>query len=181
MTTKEMTTNAHYWHNPDRADAGGLLLCIKDAFKPLGVSDLLDKASVLGVQNMPVLVGGSSDGASVNLSELNGVRGQLQKALPWLFWSWCFAHRLELAFKDAFVSPLFKDVEEMLLRLYYIYEKSPKKSRDFASIVENLKNVFEFPAKGGNLPKRCSGITQKGGFAAHCRMKQVCDSILKTL
>ena len=59
-STKEMTTNARYWsvHNPERADADGLLLCIKDAFKPLGVSDLLDKASVLGVQNMPVLVGG---------------------------------------------------------------------------------------------------------------------------
>ena len=55
------------------------------------------------------------------------------------------------------MSSLFKDVEEMLLRLYYIYEKSPKKSRDLASIVENLKNVFEFPTKGGNLPKRCSG------------------------
>ena len=97
-STKEITTNARYWsiHNPERADAGGLLLCIKDALKPLGVSDLLEKASALGVQNMPVLVGGSSDGASVNMSELNGVRGQLQKALPWLFWSWCFAHILEL-------------------------------------------------------------------------------------
>ena len=52
---------------------------------------------------MPVLVGGSSDGASVNISDCNGVRGQLQRALPWLFWAW---HRLELACNDACCSPL---------------------------------------------------------------------------
>ena len=42
----------------------------------------------------------------------------------------------------------------MLLRLYYLYEKTPKKSRELASIVEDLKGAFEFP-NGGNLPIRC--------------------------
>ena len=60
-------------------------------------------------------------------------------------------HRLELTCKDAYSSPLFSSIEEMLLCLYYLYEKSPKKSRELASIVEDLRGAFEFP-KGGNLP-----------------------------
>ena len=44
----------------------------------------------------------------------------------------------------------------MLLCLYYLYDKSPKKSREVASIVEDVQGAFEFP-KGGNLPIRCQG------------------------
>ena len=72
-------------------------------------------------------------------------------------------HRLELTCKDAYSSPLFSSIEEMLLCLYYLYEKSPKKSRELASIVEDLRRAFEFP-KGGNLPIWCQGtrwITHK--------------------
>ena len=60
-------------------------------------------------------------------------------------------------------SRLFKLLDDVLLRLYYIYEKSPKKSRELADIVENLKEVFEFP-KGGCSPLRSHGsrwITHK--------------------
>ena len=101
-------------------------------------------------------MGGGSDGASVNVGDRNGVKGIMQRALPWLHWSWCYAHRLELACKDAFSSPLYSLLQEMLLRLYYIYEKSPKKSRELDCIVENLKEVFDLP-KGGNLPVRSQG------------------------
>ena len=59
--------------------------------------------------------------------------------MPWLFWAWCYAHRLELACKDAFSSQLFHDVEEMLLRLYYLYEKSAKKCCELEDVVVNLK------------------------------------------
>ena len=41
----------------------------------------------------------------------------------------------------------------MLLRLYFLYSKSP---RELSDIVEDLKEVFEFP-KGGNLPVRSQG------------------------
>ena len=109
------------------------------------MTDLLDQASVLNVKDMPILVGSSSVGASVNTSECNGVRRQLQHALPWLFWAWSFARRLELACKDAFCSPLFTYVETMLY--YYV--------SDLANIVESLRHVFDFP-KGGNLPTRCN-------------------------
>ena len=85
----------------------------------------------------------------------SGLKAQMQQALPWLFWSWCYAHRLELACKSAFFSSLFTSIVEMLLRLFYIYEKSPKKSRELAN-VDDLRCVFEFP-KGGHLPVRSHG------------------------
>ena len=87
----------------------------------------------------------------------------VQKKNSWVMWSWCYAHRLELACKDAFSSPLFKGIEEMLLRLYYLYENSPKKIRELEDIVKELKAVFELP-KGGNIPVRAHGsrwITHK--------------------
>lgn len=37
-------------------------------------------------------------------------------------------HCLELACKNALSSKLFKEIDEMLLKLYYLYEKSLKKS-----------------------------------------------------
>ena len=50
--------------------------------------------------------------------------------MPWVFWMWCLAHRVELAIKDALKSTTFDLIDEMLLRMYYIYEKSPKKCRE---------------------------------------------------
>ena len=44
----------------------------------------------------------------------------------------------------------------MLLRLYYLYKKSPKKTRELVAIVDDLKEVFEFP-KAGNVPIRSQG------------------------
>ena len=71
-------------------------------------------------------------------------------------WAWCYAHRLELACKSALTSKLFKDVEEMLLHLYYFYKKTPKKTRELGEIVEDLKEIFELP-KSGNIPVRSQG------------------------
>ena len=70
---------------------------------------------------------------------------------------------MELASKNGLTSPLFKSVEDMLLRLYYMYHKSPKKTRELLSVVEDLKEVFQFP-KAGNIPIRSEGsrwITHK--------------------
>ncbi len=78
------------------------------------------------------------------------MKGKLQRELPWIYWAWCYAHRLELACKYALSSQLFKDLEEMVLRMYYLYSKSPKKCR------EDLNEVFKFP-KGGNLPVGSQG------------------------
>ena len=38
----------------------------------------------------------------------------------------------------------------MLLRLYYLYSKSPKKCQELTDIVEDLKEAYEFP-KDGNF------------------------------
>ena len=51
------------------------------------------------------------------------------------------------------------EVNEMLLRLYYLYRKSPKKSRELESIAEDLR-----VSKGGNLPinaREHAGYTTK--------------------
>ena len=84
------------------------------------------------------------------------MRGKLQATLPWLYWAWCYAHRLELACKNAFSSCLFHDIDDMLLRLYYLYEKSPKKCHELSDLVNDLKEVFKFH-EGGNLPVRAHG------------------------
>ena len=42
----------------------------------------------------------------------------------------------------------------MLLRLYYLYEKSPKKVRELKGIVEDLKEVFSY--QGTNCIPVCS-------------------------
>ena len=63
---------------------------------------------------------------------------------------------LELACKYAFTSKLFKSIDEMLLCLFYLYEKLPKKARELKEVVKELQIVFEFP-KSGNKPVRCQG------------------------
>ena len=180
-TRQETRTYARYFSvlEPIKADADGLVQCLCKALKPMGIENLLERDSVLNSQ-FPVLVGCGTDGASVNVAHQNGMRGKLQAALPWLYWGWCYAHRLELACKDAFSSRLFHDIDDMLLRLYYLYEKSPKKCRELSDLIEDLKEVFQFP-EGGNLPMRAHGsrwITYKrkalqrvvdryGGYLSH--------------
>ena len=171
---EEMRTCARYLTvlEPVKADSDGLVQCLGKALRPMGKEDLGDRASVLGVKEHPILVGGGTDGAAVNVSDQNGMKGKLQRVMPWLFWAWCYAHRLELACKDAFSSQLFHAVEEMLLRLYYLYEKSAKKCRELEDIVVNLKEVFEFP-KSGDIPVRAQGSR----WVTHKRkaLQRVCD------
>ena len=44
---------------------------------------------------------------------------------------------------------------ELLLRLYYLYNKSPKKLRELEGIIADLRQVYSFPI-GGNVSLRCS-------------------------
>ena len=143
---------------PQKADADGLIACLGNALGAFGVSNILQRESVLGVaaEGKPIVVGGGTDGASVNISGQNGMRGKLCKELPWLYWMWCYAHRLELACKDACTSQLCKDLQDVLLRLYYLYAKSPKKCRELSDIVDDLKEVWELSA-GGSIPVRSQG------------------------
>ena len=52
---------------------------------------------------------------------------------------WCLAHRVELS---AFNSTFFSDIDELLLHMYYMYKKSPKKCHELEDIVIELKNLL---------------------------------------
>ena len=69
------------------------------------------------------LVGVGTDGASANIAA-SGLKGLVEEHLPWVFWMWCMAHQLELAVNDALKGTAFDAIDEFLLRLYYLYEKS---------------------------------------------------------
>ena len=99
---------------PERANADGLFACLNAAIKYVGMSKWERK-----------LIGFRCDGASVNMCA-GGLRGLLQQTVPWIVVFWCFARRLELALKDALQPTSFAQVDDLLLRIYYLYEKSPK-------------------------------------------------------
>ena len=60
-----------------RADSKGLIESLNNALKMFEIDDVLDKANVLGVDEQAILVGGGTDGASVNIAEQNGMKGRL--------------------------------------------------------------------------------------------------------
>jgi len=101
------------------------------------------------------LVGIGTDRAAANIASA-GLKGLAEDKLSWVFWMWCLAHRLELAIKDALKGTTFDHTEEMLLRLYYIYERSPKKCRELEEIVTHLKECLS-TGEGGIKPVRASG------------------------
>lgn len=80
----------------------------------------------------------------------------MEKNIPWVYWMWCLAHRLELAVKDALRGTAFDLIDEMLLRLYYIYDKSPRKSRELEDIIADLRGCLSFD-DAGVRPLRASG------------------------
>ena len=66
-------------------------------------------------------IGFGCDGTNVNIAE-GGLKGLLTKEFPWLVVP---DHELELSLKDALKGSYFDAIDELLLRLYYLYEKSP--------------------------------------------------------
>ena len=79
-------------------------------------------------------------------------------------------HNLELACKNALTSKLFKSIDEMLLRLFYLYERSLKKPRELEEVMKELQVVFEFP-KSGNKPVQSQGSR----WINHKRFQRVVD------
>ena len=113
----------------------------------MGVENVFNKDSVLGVEGRLVLVGGGMDGAWVN----TGLKAQIQQALPWLCCSYTH-HDLELVCKNAFSSSFRSwDVAPSLQRSHQTT------SFKLANIVDDLRCVFEFP-KGGHLSVRSHGV-----------------------
>ena len=61
-----------------------------------------------------------------------------------------------MALRDALSNSYFKKVDEVLLRLYYLYENSPKKLIGLKDLHLAYKDTFQF-AEGSVKPKRASG------------------------
>ena len=140
---------------PGRATAESLFACLRGAMGFLGVANWEHK-----------LIGMGCDGASVNMGSTSGLKGLLTEAMPWIVVFWCLAHRLELALKDALKNTFFAQVDEMLLRIYYLYKNSPKKCTELDGVISELKHCLEpsdLPTKGGNRPLRACGTR----FVAH--------------
>ena len=117
----------------------GLFKCLVSAMDYVGVESWEKK-----------LIGLGCDGTNANIAA-GGLRGHLRKAVRWAVVFWCLAHRLELALKDALKATFFTSVNELLLQIYFLYEKSPKKCRELTEVVDELRKcleVSEMPAKG---------------------------------
>ena len=114
-TDKKIHTQTSYFHigRPSTVNATGLFQRLSNALRKLGCAEV-------NVEHCSKLVGIGSDGAATN-------KGLIEAELNWVFWMWCLARRLELAVKDALKGTAFGAIDDMLLKLYYLYEKSPKK------------------------------------------------------
>lgn len=132
----------------------GIVSCIKESFQAINIMEESFEKK---------LVGFAADGASVNRGEKEGVIGILKGRQPWVIYVWCVAHRLELSLKDALQGTVFDDVDEVLLRLYYLYENSPKKLRQLRELHDIYRQTFEFE-EGGVRPKRACGNYNSSHF-----------------
>ena len=149
-TDEKIHTQTSYFHvgRPSTVDVIGLFQSLSDALRKLGIPEV-------DVEHCSKLVGIGSDGAASNIAR-GGLKGLVEAKLNWVFWMWCLAHRLELAVKDALKGTAFDAIDDMLLRLYYLYEKSPKKCRELEEIISDLKNCLTFDDEGSR-PVRASG------------------------
>ena len=123
QSTQEIKSRTRYLVvvSPETTSSDGLVDCLAKALEQIGCHIKQGEDAVLTTESGPILVGGHTDGASVNIGVHTRIK--TQSKFSWLFWGWCFSHRLELACKDSFTSNLFKEISEMLLRLYYLYKK----------------------------------------------------------
>ncbi|XP_065670921.1 E3 SUMO-protein ligase KIAA1586-like [Hydra vulgaris] len=121
----------------ENSNAVGLKKCITDTFTRVGITN-----------SYKHLLGVNLYGANVNLGAYAGLGALLKEGSPWLEVVHCFNHRLELALKDAFENlSVFKTVDELLLQLYHLYQKSPKRYRELQRLAEAwaLLDVYNWP------------------------------------
>lgn len=143
----------------DHQHAEGVAKAINDSFQEiLAVRESIESGfASLGITSLEKkLIGFTSDGASVNKGDTKSVKRILQEKSPWLVFVWCMAHRLELALSDALKNTQFDDVDNMLLRMFYMYHKAPKKLRELKEIHELYKESMTFD-EGGIKPPKASG------------------------
>ena len=118
------------------ANAAGIQESIQTAFNRFGVTKFKDR-----------IVGLNTDGAGFNMGPLNGLGKFVKDSALWLQSVHCFNHRIELALKDAFDKSPFGDIGNMLMKQYYLYEKSPKLYRESKELSEVSANSIPKPSK----------------------------------
>ena len=79
------------------------------------------------------LVGINVDGASINLGKRKGMGTLLKENLPWII--------------DAFRTTSFEEVDSMLCKLYYIYQKSPKRISELKELSKAYEKTVPKPIK----------------------------------
>ena len=138
--------------------ASGLTAAIKSSFQSIGITETNK------------LIGFTSDGASVNRGDKNSVNTSLRENSPWLVFIWCIAHHLELAIENALQGTIFDTIDEMILRLFYVYQKAPKKLRQLRELHEIYKGAMDFLSDSCKT-KKASGtrwISHKLGARKTC-------------
>ena len=118
------------------ANAPGIVASIEDAFKRVSCKDFIDK-----------LVGINVNGASVNLGRYKGMGTFLKERSPWIQVMHCFNHLVELTLKDAFRTTSFEEVDSMLCKLHYLYQKSPKRLSELRELSETYDKTVPKPSK----------------------------------
>ena len=122
---------------PKHTTAEGLKDIIKIAFSRIDIEDYSKRLCGLNI-----------DGASVNTGIYKGLGTLLKESAPWLSVVHCFNHRFELAIKDAFKGTFFDDID-IANKIFYLYQKSPKRLRELKEFAEIYEKSVPKPAKAG--------------------------------
>ena len=102
------------------------------------------------------IVGFGSDGASVMIDKNAGVVSKIKAKQHCSQAVHCYAHRLELAYKDAMKNvKLYDDFNQLLITLYYFYHNSPL---DRSNLVTSFKALGQTPV----MPSRAGGTRWVG-------------------
>ena len=133
---------------PQAVTGKGLFDCMQGALGRLGIAAINPEACKF-------LVGIGTDGASANIAAA-GMKGLVEKELPWGFLDVVLGSQARVGCQGCNQTHSFDLIEEMLLRLHYVYERSPKKCRQLEEIIANLKQCLVFD-DAGVRPVRASG------------------------
>ena len=128
----------HFLRMKDIADgtANGLKVSLEDTFNELDIEWVHKRLVCVCV-----------DGAAVNLGVRAGLVALLRKDMPWLIGMHCLNHRLELSAKDAFSKTYMDEISTMLMNLFYVYEKSPKRLRELRNFADVMDEHVRKPEK----------------------------------
>ena len=78
----------------------------------------------------------------------NGLNVLVQDEALWVEIVNCFNHRLELPIKDAFIeSTFYSNIKGMLLKLYWLYQKGPKRLTQLKELSKAFEKSIPKPTK----------------------------------